>query len=35
MQEFSASDKVALVILTNAYHSTDDFDGEIKKLVIV
>jgi len=28
-EEFSHEDKVVLIILTNAYHSTDDFLGEI------
>eukprot|EP01038_Epipyxis_sp_PR26KG_P007191 gene7191-9809_t len=32
-QEFSNNDNVLLVILTNAYHSSDDFETEIQKLI--
>lgn len=33
LEEFSHEEKVALVILTNAYHSTSDFAGEIDKFL--
>lgn len=32
-KEFSSNDRVCLVLLTNAYHSTDDFDSEIIKFL--
>lgn len=33
-REFTASDKVALVMLTSSYHSTDDFHTEVKRFLV-
>uniref|UniRef100_A0A7S0H1M3 A-kinase anchor protein 7-like phosphoesterase domain-containing protein n=1 Tax=Amorphochlora amoebiformis TaxID=1561963 RepID=A0A7S0H1M3_9EUKA len=33
LEEFEASDPVTLYILTNAYHSADDFEAQIRKFV--
>jgi glycosyltransferase involved in cell wall biosynthesis len=32
-EEFAVDDNVALVLLTNAYHSSSDFEGQIKKYI--
>lgn len=34
LQEFTANDSVLLILLTSAYHSTNDFDQKVKQIIV-